>query len=299
MTWLKHPKFIRVRDSVLKALTEKERHFRKINSVIFLCGGRSSKPRERLSQYISSQAIPSLIFSAEDVWTILAKQAKFNALEMEEQLAQLADLVIIIVESPGTYTELGAFSLSESLRKKLLPILDPIYAGDGSFIETGPIRWVDSDSDFSPSIWVNLNTILDASPEIDDRLGRLSKPSMTRITDLSKSPKHLLYFICELAGIFGPCPIDHIQFYVKEIIGEINSDQISLLTSLANAMNLINSLVSSSGESLFYQPLSNGKLITYRLTPYFTLPSLRAKVLSVMQTIGPANEAIKLIVRGK
>jgi F-type H+-transporting ATPase subunit a len=44
-------------------------------------------------------------------------------------------MVLIVVESAGTFAELGAFSLSEPLRKKLLPIVDKQFEGVQSFIE--------------------------------------------------------------------------------------------------------------------------------------------------------------------
>jgi hypothetical protein len=64
------------------------------------------------------------IFYAERVWELMVQKADRDALQMEAELAFLADLVVIIVESPGTFAELGAFSLSGPLRKKLLPIID-------------------------------------------------------------------------------------------------------------------------------------------------------------------------------
>ena len=62
---------------------------------------------------------------------------------MEAKLAGLSDIVIIIVESPGTLAELGAFSLSDPLRKKLLPLLDKKYRTGQSFVavlHAGPTK---------------------------------------------------------------------------------------------------------------------------------------------------------------
>jgi len=135
---------------------------------------------------------------------------------MEAKLAALSDIVVIIVESPGTFAELGGFSLSDDLRKKLLPILDVKYRTGQSFVETGPVRWTDKDSVFRPAIWVNHESILEGAAALEDRLNKIL-PRPVRIIDLAASLKHLLFFICDLVAVFGPCPSAHIAFYVGEI----------------------------------------------------------------------------------
>ena len=89
---------------------------------------------------------------------------------MEDQLAGLADVVMIVVESPGTSCELGAFSLSPGLRKKLLPLIDISFKGSQSFINTGPVRWIDKESDYGPTIYGHHDVILEVMPEIERRL---------------------------------------------------------------------------------------------------------------------------------
>jgi hypothetical protein len=117
-----------------------------------------------------------------------------NALQMEEALADLADSLVIVVESPGAFAELGAFSLVDRLRRKLLLILDNEYEEDQSFINTGPVRWADEDSQFKPAIFTDLKIILGATGALEERLRRLPPPAKTRVDDLSTSPKHLLFF---------------------------------------------------------------------------------------------------------
>jgi len=104
MPWLNHPKFIKVREKTLTAISREEYRFRHLKRVIFLCGGRQSRGRERVREYLLQKDL--LVFYAEDVWSAIAQLEKLSALEMEARLAELADLVIIIVESPGTFAEL-------------------------------------------------------------------------------------------------------------------------------------------------------------------------------------------------
>lgn len=102
--------------------------------------------------------------------TIRSNYNFINALQLEEWLADLSDAVIIIVESFGTVAELGAFSISEPLRTKLLPILDKRFKNDESFINTGPVSWVNQDSIYKPSIYADFETILTVIPDIIDKI---------------------------------------------------------------------------------------------------------------------------------
>jgi hypothetical protein len=47
-------------------------------------------------------------FFAERAWEQIASHADWDALRMEADLAALADLVIIVVESPGTFRRTGS-----------------------------------------------------------------------------------------------------------------------------------------------------------------------------------------------
>jgi len=63
-----------------------------------------------------------------------------NLVDFEEQIAALSTLILLIVESPGSMTELGAFSFVEVLRNKLYVVLEESYQDDHSFIVLGPIE---------------------------------------------------------------------------------------------------------------------------------------------------------------
>lgn len=284
MDWLQHPKFVGVRDEVLYYLKQKTYQFRKVGKVLFLCGGRKSLRRDRLAEYLHRYHQESLTFYAETVWTAIAQRnPDANALEVEERLADLADAVIIIVESPGTFAELGAFAISKPLRKKLLPILDRKYIQEDSFLKTGPVSWIDKESQFAPSIWACLDQILEVIDQIKERLDRIPKPKPTQIPNLFKSPKHLVFFICDLVAIFGPCPLDHLIYFTRNVLGDGELIDIPLLLGLSKAMRLLDSFLSIDGREMFFRPLTNGHLTSFQYTKRFLdIPTLRARVVSVM-----------------
>lgn len=294
--WLDHPKFLRVRDSALDALRRDAYRFRRLKHVVFLCGGRNSTPRHRLARYLRERRSDTLVFYAEKVWAAIANTAApdTNALDLESKLASLADVVLVIVESPGTFAELGAFSLSAELRKKLLLILELRYRGSDSFIETGPVRWVDRESDFAPSLWVSLETILEAAGEVDARLERISRTSRVRLPAPELSSKHLLFLVCDLVGVFGPCPVSHLEFFLGRVLESPPLVPVSILIQLARAIELVAVVHDPEGQELFVRPLAEGRLIAFHQTrQYHDISTLRINVLSAMQNIEEATAGLR------
>lgn len=70
--------------------------------------------------------------------------SEHDSLTFEGILADVSDEIIIIVESAGTFCELGAFSFSKNLINKLYIINDKVHEADESFINRGPIRKISS-----------------------------------------------------------------------------------------------------------------------------------------------------------
>lgn len=63
-----------------------------------------------------------------------------DLLIFEEFLAEVSDAIILFVESPGSFCELGAFAYADALfSDKLIIVMDEEYRGSKSFIATGPV----------------------------------------------------------------------------------------------------------------------------------------------------------------
>ena len=293
--WLQHPKFVPIRDSVLNCLKRKEYTFRKIGRVLFLCGGKDSPRRDQLAEYFRLNHPESQIFYAEDVWDIIAHHnPSRNALEVEAGLAELADAVIIVVESPGTFAEIGAFANSDQLRKKLLPILDELKKGEKSFLETGPVTWIDKESLFAPSIWTcfDFDRILDAVKQIEDRLERIRVKKRTLLRNLLDSRKHLIFFVCDLVSIFGPCPIDHVNYFIHHLLGNTASIDLPFLLGLNKGMGLLESFLIDDRE-MFFRPLQAGNVVPFLVIRHLNIPTLRTIVISGMLSCRPAQRALE------
>lgn len=298
MSWLEHPRYIRSRDELIDYLRSSSYRFRSVGPVLFLCGAAGSSCRDTLRDHLRKYNVTLRVFYAESVWEQIASRTGRSALQMESELAALADLVVIIVESPGTFAELGAFSLSDPLRRKVLPIVDTQYRNQPSFITTGPLRWIDADSTFAPGIYVSLSRILMAIDEIQERITRIPKAHTVKIEDLATSPKHLLFFLCDLIAVIYPATIEMVEHYLGRIApSRLSSDiSVSTLVGLGVAMQLLKhkDVLTRDGKQTFFWPVESDALEhPFHHARKLNLPSQRAAHVSVLLTVPEARAVLE------
>lgn len=79
------------------------------------------------------------IVLSEDLWEDGFNDS-IDLLSFEEFLAEVSDAIILFVESPGAFCELGAFAYADALfSDKLFIVMDEKYRDSQSFISTGPV----------------------------------------------------------------------------------------------------------------------------------------------------------------
>jgi hypothetical protein len=289
-----------VREKIVTSLTPTTYRFRRVEPVVFICGGQASNPRDTLRHFLVHEHPSINVFYAEQVWEVISSTPGLGALKMESDLAELSDLVIIIVESPGTFAELGAFSHVEALRKKLLPIVDIQYRGSNSFINTGPIKWIDQESNFRPTIWVPLDSILLCAKEIEKRIQAIPpQPKASRVSNLTVNRKLLLFFVCDLVGVIAPATVETIEYFVERIISRstAGSLDVPMLVGLAEAMGLLRKEVvnvTGVGQQTYFSPRSAEALgHPFHKIKWVDLSSLRSEYVYKLQLIPQALEVMR------
>lgn len=126
-------------------LDNKRNKFITYPKFVFLCG----KAFSNSNQYdISNRGIMDkcLTTKSKDVFIVLSEKlwedsfgSNIDLLTFEEFLAEVSDAIILFVESPGSFCELGAFAYAEKLfSDKLIIVIDEEYKDDKSFIITYP-----------------------------------------------------------------------------------------------------------------------------------------------------------------
>lgn len=120
---------------------------------IFLCGGASKQEAE--FRIVLGTAIKSLkskyqysVYYPESMFVeLVLGHKKYDLLSLENLLANSVNTVIIPLQSPGTFTELGAFANHRELQNKLTVVIDPKHRRSQGFINTGPIRYLKTKTD--------------------------------------------------------------------------------------------------------------------------------------------------------
>ena len=195
---------------------------------------------------------------------------------------------------------MGAFSHVETLRKKLLAIVDRRYQGVHSFINTGPLRWIDAESDFRPTIWTRLNQILECADELELKIASIPKPKSEKVSDLARSRKHLLFFVCDLVGVLAPTTIDAIEVLMSKIAPSVPTTEleIALLVGLAEAMGLIRKDdINVDGKIVTFFSPTNAEALQhpYHRIRWVSLAELRTEFLSGLQSIPQAVAVLRKV----
>jgi hypothetical protein len=130
---------------------------------------------------------------------------KQDLLTLENLLADSANVVVILLQSPGTFTELGAFTNYDRLCNKLIIIMNPKYAPSRSFINLGPIRYLKKNTKskilYSPMEPGNLDNL---AKQIVDKARDVARHSLPA-RNLSNLISACRFYLA-LIYVFDPIP---------------------------------------------------------------------------------------------
>ncbi|HEX7478526.1 MAG TPA: retron St85 family effector protein [Polyangiales bacterium] len=145
---------------------------------VFLCGaatGKRTSVRERLAAALTAHSRHStLVYYPEKLFDeLLTGVGRHDLLSLENLLAEGVTAIVVVLESPGAMTELGAFANHDQLRKKLIVVQDKKFVRDRSFIQLGPIRLLRDQRD-GRVIDADFNNPEASAAAIDKAVGRLS-----------------------------------------------------------------------------------------------------------------------------
>ncbi|MDO8267227.1 MAG: retron St85 family effector protein [Moraxellaceae bacterium] len=209
-----------------------------VSKFVFLCGanksdGTISERRKALIGFSKSHLEYAQFFLAERVFSTLQDEGhKENILDVEHEITQFADHIIIVLESPSSYTELGAFSHND-LRKKLIVINDDKFKAAKSFINLGPIQAIEEAAGknkiihykMSPDGVDHLDAIGDTFLGIFNLLKDPIKTKRSPIDLVSCNPsqkftKISVMFVHDLVYFTGPITYKELIEILKIIFGD-------------------------------------------------------------------------------
>ena len=204
--------------------------------IVLLCGGKvpvkdrhndPDLPISSLRHAITNSTTEFETFRPEEI-TNWQKDGVFkNLMDFEADLAGICSLVVIILESPGSIAELGAFSQLDDLSKKLIAIKSADFNDAPSFINLGILRYISENHESSvkcypwelpidPSIPPDIpnQLITDVCSDIQEELEELPKSQVLN----RKKNTHIVVLICEIVRLFVALKESEIIVYL-EILG--------------------------------------------------------------------------------
>lgn len=177
---------------------------------VFLCGaaysqcGYDNTNRGIADKYLRRKSDDVFIVLSEKLWED-SFDSNIDLLTFEEFLAEVSDSIILFVESPGSFCELGAFAYAEKLfSDKLIIVIDEKYKGDKSFIITGPTAKALKDGAkviYAPLDGTGLLSSYDLRSALDEKVQDFkSKSSAQNKRTPNQTEDHILVnsFILEL-----------------------------------------------------------------------------------------------------
>jgi hypothetical protein len=276
--------------------------------LVFLCGKANSKNRKVLHGQISAIHSEYSVVYAEDVWNALRAIPGLNALKMEEIVAALSDAVVIFVESPGTFAELGAFSMVPDLRSKMLVVLESRFEFAESFINTGPVRLIVDASVFkgpecarfpiSAAIAAQLVGVLGEGIQTQGRPRDLKSivPFRSRLKDL-------LLFLCDLVYMLGPCTEKQLLVAMERAKPEVRENEddptfrIRTLLAIAEALNFVQKVTRTGRANVYYRRLVNGRCDLLFMRSTAKVHQARARWLNAIGRVAEGRYALAAMRR--
>ena len=222
--------------------------------LVFLCGGRSDSDQSLRSHIIAAlkASKPSLHQStvlAEDVFDSFSGAAYDDLLMFEQDLAELCSLIVIVAEGPGAIAELGAFSLLETTKPRLLVIVDEQHYAENSFIRLGPVEHVrqHSEDQVLAYQWLAPNKgplvierVAAFSDELLSHIERIANARSRATEQLKPGSLHDLFVLHSFAHLAGAVRFEEAKTFLKRVTGfDVGERKLKQYLKILSALNLV------------------------------------------------------------
>lgn len=218
--------------------------------------------------------LPPYIVLAEEAVTwyhSLSSNRFSNLVELEACIAALSTRILLIVESAGSMTELGAFSFDERLSGKLFAVLDKSYEKDQSFIIDGPIARIKSLGGYCGRDWLLKPKGREIEPGKAKVVSRriikeIFNPAISRPPQIQEfdrhSAGHKMLLISDLVSLGGALRHPEILTWVRAFDIELTRKELGQYLFLLEKLRFL-SETHEGMDDYFFQAEPNLKFVTY------------------------------------
>lgn len=241
-----------------------------LSNFVFLCGANKSinevsERRKALIDFSKKNLPHTHFFLAEKMFLTLKDEGhKGNILDVEHLISDFSDYILIILESPSSFTELGAFS-HDKLRKKLVVINNLNFKKEQSFINLGPIKAIEEAVGPERIVYYKMedngvhkrDAIGDTFHQIYELFKDPLKPKKKVVSLDSLNPaknfdKNSAMFIHDLIYLSGPILHKELIEFIKLIFGKDNFNKVTHILAILTSFESIE----RNGSGLFRSKLT-------------------------------------------
>lgn len=238
---------------------------------IFLCGGphdlqrdpqslRSLLVREMTSGRYDGLA--DRIKLAEEIQDWFRDATYSDLVSIEEHLASLSSLILLVVESGGAIAELGVFSTTKRFSDRMLTLVANAHYEKDSFIRLGPIKRLENIAADRVLVydWIACDDrgrefmrLTDLDSDVREVVQRVSEiVSVPRAESVFtwSDPAHAMLLICELCDIFGALQITEIDGYLSRLGGDVSLAEIKQYLFLLSHCGMVG--MKAKGHAKYY-----------------------------------------------
>ncbi|WP_115717624.1 retron St85 family effector protein [Gallaecimonas mangrovi] len=228
-----------------------------ISKFIFLCGANKSQieiseRRKALIEFSKIHLPHTHFFLAEKMFSTLQDEGhKGNILDVESLISDFSDFILIILESPSAFAELGAFS-HEKLRRKLVVINNLEFKTENSFINLGPIKAIEEAAGTDRIVYYKMSAdgikIRDAIGDTFHQIYELFKEPIKStgtsvdldvLNPAKKFDKRSAMFIHDLIYLSGPILHRELIQLLKLLFGDDNYNKAAHLLAILSSFESI------------------------------------------------------------
>ncbi|MBS63437.1 MAG: hypothetical protein CMN27_10870 [Salinisphaera sp.] len=194
----------------------------------------------------ADEKVSNTVKIAEDFQNWNSDGTYLDLLTFETHLAELASVIVVILESEGSLAELGLFSAIDGLKQKLQVFIDERHYESQSFIRLGPIKYLEDSlenraevedwlSQIGPCLAYDVEKASALSSDLCNAVVARLEENRTAEESFSEERwLHKILLVCDLLNLFGALTVTEISYYLAEL--NINFE----LEALRQALFIVN-----------------------------------------------------------
>ncbi len=170
----------------------------------------------------------------------------------EDDIAHMASLIVIFLESAGSLAELGVFARNKRINNKILVFVSDDHFNQDSFIRYGPLDHLIKIREASVCAYPLKNRVISNFSEVRDDIKSALEVSRAEVGFDSSNEGHVSFYIYQVVSIFKALLLTEIEEYVGKHFVGYRREKIKRLLFLLIKFDYVVKI--KRGHSEFYCP---------------------------------------------